>query len=191
MLVGVDSLRYTARHGIRLATRHDSPQDTTSHGTTSLKPLLVADSAVDEFGYVVNVDGAVYREGEYLLIERGADEEHAAGLLGLPGGKLEAPPGEAAVIEATVRRELSEEVGVTVGRVDVVTSSTFETDTGTQCLNVVCLCAFESGEARPVATDEVAAVHWISATEATDSQDVPAFTTDYLDAVETHRRREW
>jgi ADP-ribose pyrophosphatase YjhB (NUDIX family) len=41
----------------------------------------------------VNVEGAVVRDGEYLLVRRAGDEEHASGLLGFPGGKVEQPPG--------------------------------------------------------------------------------------------------
>lgn len=143
---------------------------------------------MDEYGYVVNVDGAVYRDGEYLLIERAADEDHAAGVLGLPGGKLEVPPGERDALEATVRRELREEVGVAVDRVAVVTSGTFESDGGTECLNVVCLCEYADGEARPVATDEVASVEWVSLAALDERSDVPGYTEADLRAADATRR---
>ncbi|MEZ3116314.1 NUDIX hydrolase [Halobaculum sp. MBLA0147] len=147
---------------------------------------------MDEYGYVVNVDGAVYRDGEYLLIERAADEAHAAGVLGLPGGKLEAPPGERDALDATVRRELREEVGVVVDRVTVVASGTFETDDGTACLNVVCLCEYADGEARPVAADEVAGVEWVSLAALDERSDVPGYTERYLrDADEARPDRGW
>ncbi|MEZ3144701.1 hypothetical protein [Halobaculum sp. MBLA0143] len=56
---------------------------------------------MDEPTYVVNVDVAVVRDGEYLLIERGEDEDHGAGLLAFPGGKLEADPGDSGMLRAT------------------------------------------------------------------------------------------
>lgn len=49
---------------------------------------------MDEDGYVVNVDVAVVRDGTYLLIERGGDEDNGAGLLASPGGGLETTPGD-------------------------------------------------------------------------------------------------
>lgn len=145
---------------------------------------------MQENSYVVNVDGAVVRDGEYLLIERGADEEHAAGILGFPGGKVEQPPGGERTIRETARRELFEEVGVEVGSVEYVTSSTFEADDGTPCINVVTLCEYVDGEAHPKATDEVAAVHWLSPAEIRVHDDVPGFMVEYLDAVEAVRRGE-
>ena len=111
---------------------------------------------MDEYTYIVNIDGVVIRDDEYLLIERGANEDHASGLLAFPGGKVEQQPGSENAIETTVRRELSEEVGVEVGTVEYVLSTTFETDDGSQCLNIVTLCEHEAGNAHPRASDEVA-----------------------------------
>ena len=85
---------------------------------------------MDGYTYIVNVDGVVVRDDAYLLIERGANENHASGLLAFPGGKVEQQPGNENAIETTVRRELSEEVGVEVGTVEYVLSTTFETDDG-------------------------------------------------------------
>ncbi|QLH83938.1 NUDIX domain-containing protein [Halosimplex pelagicum] len=118
---------------------------------------------------------------EHLLVERSADEDHAAGLLGLPGGKLEPEPGTDHAVEATVVREIEEEVGVEVGGVEYVCSGTFEGDTGHQCLNVVTLCEYEGGEAEPRAPEEVAAVHWLTMDELRAREDVPEFTETYVE----------
>ncbi|MFB6198977.1 MAG: NUDIX hydrolase [Halobacteriaceae archaeon] len=141
---------------------------------------------MDEYAYVVNVDGVVVRDGEYLLIERGADEEHAAGMLAFPGGKVEQAPGSDDPIEATAARELAEEVGVTVGHVEYVLSRTFESDDGTQCINIITLCEYESGEPYPRATDEVAAVHWMEADEILE-RDIPAYFRRYVEQIEAYR----
>ncbi|MFC7142197.1 NUDIX hydrolase [Halosimplex aquaticum] len=142
---------------------------------------------MEEHAYVVNVDGVVTRDGEYLLIERGAEEEHAPGILGLPGGKLEDPPDGDDAIEATVRREIAEEVGIEVGAVEYVCSGTFEADTGEQCLNVVTLCEYVGGEPAPQDLAEVAAVHWLTREELREHADVPAFTESYVDRAEAVR----
>ncbi|MFC7769614.1 hypothetical protein ACFQS5_12840 [Salinirubellus sp. GCM10025899] len=44
--------------------------------------------STDEHALAVNVEGAVVRDGPYLLVERVAEEEHAGGLLAFPGGKV-------------------------------------------------------------------------------------------------------
>lgn len=136
---------------------------------------------------VVNVDAAVWRDGSYLLIERATSEDHAAGLLGLPGGKVEWQPGEMDVFKETVVRELDEEVGIDVANVQYVTSSLFEADEGTPCLNVVTTADHAGGTATVRAPDEVVAVHWFSMDEIRDRDDVPAFTERYLERVERAR----
>ncbi|WP_436931330.1 NUDIX domain-containing protein [Halosimplex halobium] len=154
---------------------------------------------MDEYTHVVNVDGVVARERdddsgddtpEFLVIERSAEEDHAAGLLGLPGGKLEPEPGADHALESTVRREIAEEVGVTAGEVAYVCSGTFETDTGHQCLNVVTRCEYEGGEARVRDPEEVAAVHWLTLDELRAREDVPAFTETYVERAAAVRGSE-
>jgi 8-oxo-dGTP diphosphatase len=145
---------------------------------------------MDEYAHVVNVDGAVARarddgSTEYLLVERSAEEDHAAGLLGLPGGKFEPEPGIDHAVETTVRREIEEEIGVAVGDVEYVCSGTFETDTGHQCLNVVTRCEYEGGEAHPREPEEVAAVHWLTRDDLRARDDVPAFTETYVERATT------
>ncbi len=155
---------------------------------------------------MVNVDAAVYRshddddasaefdpsdgvaaDPQYLLIERGEAEEHAAGMLGLPGGTLEADPRDEGVLEATLRRELREEVAVEVGEVSVVTSAVFESDTGTSCLNVVCLAEHAAGDPYPAAPDEVASVDWYGLDRIAAADDVPEFTRGYVERAEAAR----
>lgn len=141
---------------------------------------------MDEYAYVVNVDGVVVRDDEYLLIERSDDEEHAAGALAFPGGKIEHRPGEAEVIGRTARRELYEEVGVEIGAVEYVFSSTFEAGDGTPCINVLTLCEHVSGDPYPRATAEVADVHWLTASEIR-RRDPPEYFLRYIDLIEAYR----
>ena len=67
--------------------------------------------------HVVNAQATVVREGRYLMIVRGEFEEHAPGALSPPGGKVEHGDDETGVLESTVRREVLEETGVTVGEI--------------------------------------------------------------------------
>jgi len=144
---------------------------------------------MEEYAYVVNVEAAVVRDGQYLCIERATDEDHAAGALAFPGGKVEQEPRTTDTIEATARREVGEEVGVEVGAVSYVRSRTFETDGGTACLNVVTRCEYEGGDARPLEPAEVAAVHWLAPREIADHEAAPPYLEADVEAVETHRDR--
>jgi 8-oxo-dGTP diphosphatase len=140
-----------------------------------------------DYAHIVNVDAAVVRDGEYLLIERAADRGHAAGLLAFPGGKLEPPPEGDGEVEAAARREVAEEVGVEVGAVEYVCSNAFVDDAGTPCLNVVTHCEYDGGEAHPRAADEVAAVRWLSADELRAREGTADFLLSYLERVESFR----
>ena len=62
--------------------------------------------------FVVNVEGAIERNGRYLMIVRGPGESHAPGALSFPGGKVEPTDEAENELESTLRREISEEVGV-------------------------------------------------------------------------------
>jgi len=62
--------------------------------------------------YVVNVEGATYRDGEYLLARRSDAEDHAAGAWSLIGRRVEGIPDGDDVLLATLAREIREEVGV-------------------------------------------------------------------------------
>lgn len=39
--------------------------------------------------FILNVEGAIYKNEKWLLIRRSKKEEHAGGLLSLVGGKVE------------------------------------------------------------------------------------------------------
>lgn len=141
--------------------------------------------------YVVNVDPVIAREGadgtEYLVIVRSENEEHAPGMLGFPGGKVEAGPGEADVLEATAKREAREEAGVEIQNVAQVTSTTFDLDYGPTCLNVVVTADYAGGEAHAADPEEVAAVEWRSADDVIDDPDTPPWTAELLAEVVAYR----
>lgn len=139
----------------------------------------------DVTGFAVNVEAAVHRDGEYLLVERAAAEDHAAGELALVGGTVEPVESGDDVLAATARREVSEEVGVAVGAVAYVTSATFESDRGTPCVNVVFLARHGAGDAEVREPEEVAAVHW---RRPGDVDDAPPYTREYVVEAEERRR---
>jgi len=143
--------------------------------------------------YVVNTDVAVRRQAsasdpEYLFIVRGEDEDHAPGALSFPGGTLEAPPGEVGVVAGTAEREVREEAGVEITTPELVTSTTFELDSGRPCLNLVVTAEHAGGEAHVADPDEVGAVQWRTPESVFAAEETPPWTRDLLEGVVQHRQ---
>jgi 8-oxo-dGTP diphosphatase len=140
--------------------------------------------------YVVNVEAAVVRDDRYLLIIRGANEAHAPGMLALPGGKVEQAGDAISILEATLRRELREEVGVEIeDDLLYVDSTAFVADDGAQVIDVVFLCRHRAGDARPLASDEVAQVMWMTAAEVLADPRTPPWTRRSVELAEQRRNR--
>jgi 8-oxo-dGTP pyrophosphatase MutT (NUDIX family) len=141
--------------------------------------------------YVVNVEGAVIKDDQYVMVVRG-EEEYAPGGLNFPGGKVERADTQDDVLEETLRREIAEEVGLEVEEEMVyVRSSSFVAE-GEPVVDVVFLCRWKSGEAIVADAAEVAAVHWMTAAEAIAHPETPPWTRLSLQIAEEKRlQRGW
>jgi 8-oxo-dGTP diphosphatase len=128
------------------------------------------------FMFIVNVEGAIIKEGKWLLIKRSEKEEHAGGSLSLVGGIVEIEGFTKHKLERTLKREIAEEVGVQVSNVRYVNSSSFVTEKGMHVVDIVFLCDHESGVAFAKSTDEVEGVFWLTTEEILADHTLP----DYL-----------
>ncbi|GGA71553.1 NUDIX hydrolase [Ornithinibacillus halotolerans] len=125
--------------------------------------------------FIVNVEGAIYRGGEWLLIRRSEKEEHAGGALSLVGGKCEKEGTTSDILERTLLREIYEEVGIEVTIQQYVNSSSFITDAGQHVVDIVFLCRHKSGEPYAKSIDEVDEVLWMTTNEIMDHSHLPGF----------------
>jgi 8-oxo-dGTP diphosphatase len=139
--------------------------------------------------YIVNVEGAVVKDGRYLMIIRGEGEEHAAGVLAFPGGKVEDNETASYVLEETARRELREEVDVEVGGEMVYVDSASFVAGGDQVIDVVFLCRYRSGEPRACDADEVAVVQWMTPAEILAHPKSPPWMDPIIKRVEHVRAK--
>lgn len=141
--------------------------------------------------YIVNVEGAVVKDGQYLMVAR-AEEEYAPGGLNFPGGKVEEAGSADDVLEETLRREIAEEVGLEVhAEMAYLRSSAFVAE-GDRVVDVVFLCRWKSGEAVAADPAEVAAVRWMTAAEAIAHPETPPWTRLALALAEKVRlERGW
>ena len=136
--------------------------------------------------YIVNVEGAICKDGQYLMIVRG-EEEYAPGGLNFPGGKVEEAGNSDDVLEETLRREISEEVGLEVhAEMAYIRSSSFFAE-GDRVVDVVFLCRWQSGEAVAADPAEVAAVHWMTAAKVIAHPETPRWTRLSLELAEQVR----
>lgn len=126
--------------------------------------------------FIVNVEAAIYNENKWLIIERSKKEAHAAGLLSLVGGKAELEGNTNDILERTLKREVREEVGVSLeNNLQYVNSTSFVTDAGEHVVDVVFMCAHESGEAKVKSPDEVESVHWMTPEEVYEHPNAPEY----------------
>jgi 8-oxo-dGTP pyrophosphatase MutT (NUDIX family) len=141
--------------------------------------------------YIVNVEGAIVKDGQYLMVVRAADE-YAPGGLTLPGGKVEGAGSAEDVLEETLRREIAEEVGLEVhARMAYVRSSAFIAE-GQPVVDVVFLCRWRSGRAHVADPAEVAAVRWMPLAAALAHPETPPWTRLSLEMAEQVRlARGW
>jgi 8-oxo-dGTP pyrophosphatase MutT (NUDIX family) len=136
--------------------------------------------------YIVNVEGAIFKDGQYLMIVRG-EEEYAPGGLTLPGGKVEGAGRADDVLEETLRREIAEEVGLEVhDEMAYVRSSAFVAE-GHPVVDVVFLCRYRSGTAVAADPGEVAAVRWAALPEAIAHPETAPWTRLSLELAEKIR----
>ncbi len=139
--------------------------------------------------FIVNVEGAIFKEERWLLIRRSVQEEHAGGTIALVGGKVELEGYQMDILEKTLHREIWEEVGIEVRDLHYVHSSSFELDNGTSIVDIVFLCEHKSGVPIAKSPDEVESVYWMTTKEVLHHPDAPSWTKESLTRAEKLRMR--
>ncbi|EDL66263.1 NUDIX hydrolase [Bacillus sp. SG-1] len=135
----------------------------------------------------VNVEGAVFRGDKWLIIERSQKEEHAGGLLSFAGGTVEKEGNSKDILERTLKRELLEEVGITIKpEMSHVNNTSFLLGDGSQVLNIVLLCEIDEGEPFPKAKDEVDDIYWMTTKEVLTHPRSPEWLKQSILRAETH-----
>ncbi|MCC5801885.1 NUDIX hydrolase [Rossellomorea vietnamensis] len=130
--------------------------------------------------FVVNVEGAIHRDGKWLLILRSEKEEHAGGTLSLVGGKCEVEGVSSDILERTLIREIFEEVGCEVTGLKYVNSSSFDTDSGVHVIDIVFLCYHKTGEPFAKSTEEVDDVIWMTTLEILAHPELPVYLKENI-----------
>lgn len=131
--------------------------------------------AKNHYLHEVAITAMVVKDGKYLIVRRSMHKKRFMGMWTIPGGRLEPKdyldfPKDTKdywynVLEQTLKRELHEEVGITVANVVYVTSLARVHEDGAPSLVISCLADYISGDIRLQAgeTDEFA---WVTLEEA-------------------------
>ncbi|WP_108670403.1 NUDIX hydrolase [Peribacillus acanthi] len=131
--------------------------------------------------FVVNVEGAILKDGKWLIIERGSELGHAAGTLSLVGGQVEDEGNKYDIIENTLKREILEEVGIEVkDNLKYVHSSSFLADDGCKVIDIVLLCEHKNGVPFRNSPKEVANIYWMSTEEVINHSKAPTWTKESI-----------
>ncbi|MFF2177827.1 NUDIX hydrolase [Lysinibacillus sp. NPDC058147] len=130
--------------------------------------------------FIVNVEAAIYKNEKWLLIKRSEKEEHAGGVLSLVGGKVEKEGFSTNILERTLIREITEEVGVKVSNLRYVNSSSFLTDAGINVVDIVFLCNHQFGEAFAKSPDEVDSIVWMTTEQILSNSSIPIYLKENI-----------
>lgn len=134
--------------------------------------------------FIVNVEGAIRKDNKWVIIERSMKEDHAGGLLSLVGGKVE-PENTPNILEKTLKREIAEEIGITIkDEMKYLHSITFTTDQGMIVVDVIFLCEYESGVLEVNEPDEVESIYLMSTEEVIEHPHTPDFVKGYIQMAE-------
>jgi 8-oxo-dGTP diphosphatase len=143
-----------------------------------------------DYLFIVNVEVLVVRDdGRYLVVVRSMEEEVAPGTLAFPGGKIEVTGPLDDALEETARREVREEAGVEVEDIQYLRSYVFYTEQQEAVLDIIVLCRYLSGEARPGDPSEVAEVRWMTAAELLGRPETPPWYRRNLELAEKRQGR--
>ncbi|PIR04196.1 MAG: DNA mismatch repair protein MutT [Candidatus Magasanikbacteria bacterium CG11_big_fil_rev_8_21_14_0_20_39_34] len=141
--------------------------------------------------YIVNVEAAIYKQDKWLLATRSMKEKQSAGTLAMVGGKVENIEVENHVLEQTLHREILEEVGITIyDNMVYVKSSAFVNNDGKYVIDIVFLCQYKEGEAKPLDPNELSSVEWLTSHEIEEHQNIESWTKESLLLAEKIRTKK-
>lgn len=135
---------------------------------------------LNAFLFVVNVEAMVRKQNQFLMITRSESDPYGAGWLTFPGGKVDGGVDRPDILEESVRREVLEETGISVEKIEYLKSKFFVIDEGIGVVDIVFVCEYASGE--PVTNDpkEIGSVQWMTREEILDHPMTQIWTKEDL-----------
>jgi len=152
--------------------------------------------------FEVVITAIIQKDGKYLITRRSASKKRFPSMWTVPGGHLEPAdfmgyPKETEhywynVLEKALAREIEEEVGLTIGNVQYVTSLATEHKDGAASIVISCLADYVSGEVR-LQEGETDKAEWVALAEAKNYELLDGIYDELAmaEALRTGKRSEW
>lgn len=138
--------------------------------------------------FIVAVKAWVKKGDKYLLARRGLNEIHMPGVWSLPGGKVENEGEVVDVMQATLKKEIMEEVGLEItDEIELVFNNTFDRSDGSPVVGLTFLCYWKSGAAKPL--EDTSEVKWFTLDELKNLEEVEDFLKREIKRLEEHITR--
>ena len=141
--------------------------------------------------YLSVVECAIEHNGTFLVIEH-AHGSHAGGLLSFPGGKV-APADESYpddILQAAVRREIFEEVGLTLSDpIDYLFSTFFVGKNNTPIINSTFYCNLSMQQNVVTSPREIANHWWMRPDEILSAPNASEWLKNYIQRLQTFKHR--
>jgi 8-oxo-dGTP diphosphatase len=123
----------------------------------------------------IAITAIIVKDGKYLITKRSEQKKRFPGMWTVPGGKLEVKdyihlPKDTEnywynVLEKVLRREVKEEVGLTIQNIEYVTSLATVHGDGNPSLVISCMADYSSGDVI-LQEDETVEYAWVTLNEA-------------------------
>ena len=144
---------------------------------------------IPPFFYVVNVEGAIFNDDRWLMIQRSKKEEYAGGVLSFVGGKVDNTTNQDNILENTLEREIFEEVGIRINRQMIYVNSSLFIADGVPVLDIVFLCQYKSGEPYCKSLDEVDMIYWMTIEEVIRNPKTPIWLKRNIEMADIVRKQ--
>lgn len=150
----------------------------------------------NQYLHEVAITAIIVKDGRYLITKRSKNKKRFPGMWTVPGGKMETSdylklPKDTKhywynVLERTLKREVSEEVGLEIDNIEYITSLATVHEDGSPSLVISCIADYVSGEVR-LQEGETEDFVWVSLTEAKNYELIDGIY-DELVMADRHKR---
>jgi len=130
--------------------------------------------------YIVNTAGIIYNElNQFLLIKRSDTDKQVPGIYAYPAGKADAEVYTDNILEKNLKREVKEETGVNIEKIEYLHSELFQRTSGEWVVIIHFLAKYKNGVLKAEDTNEISEVKWMNLKEIQTVNTLPIVKTIY------------